>query len=69
MPEPADPTFCRHQADDCKRLAALALNESGRKEFADMAEAWLELAVKIEADQMLVDELDAIGRQEMDNKR
>ena len=56
-------------ADDCKQLAELALNETSRKEFADMAEAWLQLAVKIEADQMLVDELDAIARQEMDNKR
>ena len=69
MPEPADPTFCRHQADDCERLSKLALNESSRKEFADMAEAWLQLAVKMEADQMLVDELDAIARQETDNKR
>jgi len=67
MPEPADSNFCRRQAEDCKRLAQNLPDASASEMFAEMAKGWLELAAKIDQTTLMVDELDAIGRQESDD--
>ena len=63
MTEPADSTFCRRQAEDCKRLSQSPRDQSSRDDFAVLAEGWMELAAKIDQNRLLVDELDAIARE------
>jgi hypothetical protein len=67
MTEPADSTFCRRQAEDFKRLSQSLPDQSSRKDFAVLAEGWMELASKIDQNQLLLDELDAIARQRVEN--
>ena len=67
MTEPADSTFCRRQAEDCKRLSQNLPDQSSREHFAVLAEGWMELAAKMDQNQLLLDELDAIARQHVES--
>jgi len=52
-----DPKECRERAAYCAKRAAGARSPTARESFAHMAKVWLQLAIQLEEQWMLLDQL------------